>query len=459
MIQLGKRHGFCTLLAVAALSVSANALAQPAPAPEPAPPPAPTDPAAPPATPAPADTPPPVPMAAPAPAPEPPKTVFPTMAGNNLRLSEIFSIRPGVFLQFWGQAAQDQFPKADGTSGDFSKNLYLRRSRFYLAGAIGKDVTWFMLWETGNLGLATLNADGSVNRNFTTFNFNDAWLDYKINKNLSIQAGLMLIPFTRNILQSTATYWTIDIGAVSASYIAATQTSTLRDTGVQVKINAADGHLEARGLVSQGVKIPDPEGGARTPGKNDPRLTGYIQYNFLEPEAGYVFNGQYFGKKAVAGVAVGGDYQSINSDNPYFATSATAFATIPLKGADAKNGGDEIGGQVEYLHFHGGKVPPASGLGKRDGVLVEAGYYNKNAKLSVFGKFEGVFIDGASKILNTQLYGGGLKYFLAESAANIMLQYNYIQFPNQPDTFTMPLPATARTAASSIQLQIQLGYF
>jgi Phosphate-selective porin O and P len=464
VIQLGKRSTLCTLLAVAALSISANALAQNPPAPTPAPtdPAAPADPNAPapavdPNAPAPAPAPPPPSPPPPAPAPaEPPKVTFPTMAGPMLRLSDLFAIRPGILLQFWGALAQDPIPET-GTSdpGEYAKNLYLRRARFYLFGSFAKNVTWFMLWESGNLGLATQNADGSVNKNYTLFNFQDAWVDIRLHKALSVQAGLMLIPFTRNILQSTSSYWAIDIGAVSASYINATATNVLRDGGVQVKVNAANGKFEARGLVSQGVKIADIEGGGRAPGKNSPRLTGYLQYNFFEPEAGYVFNGQYFGRRKVAGIALGGDYQAISSENPYFATSATLFAAIPLKGADPKNGGDEVGGQVEYLHFHGGRVVPssaASALGKRDGVLVELGYYNKASKFSVFGKYEGVFIEGdVGKLGNTSLFGGGAKYFFAEQALNLTLQYSRTSFPNQMDT--------VRTPANVIQAQLQLAYF
>jgi hypothetical protein len=450
VIQVTKQTRRCALLAVAALSVSANALAQTAPAP--------TDPAAgnapaPGTATEPAPGPTPVPSSAPPaiPTDEAPKTVFPSMAGNSLRFSDLFQIRPGMLLQFWAQGSQDSVPHANGDAGDFTKNLYLRRARFYMYGGVGKNINFFMLWETGNLGLSTPNADGTVNKNFTTFAFNDAFLDFKFNPNVSVQAGLMLIPFTRNILQSTGTYWPIDIGAVSASYIAATQTSTLRDTGLQLKINAADNHFELRGMVSQGIKVPDTEPAGRGPGKNDPRFTAFAQYNLFDPDVGYVFNGQYFGRKKIAGLAAGVDYQSISGPNPYFATSATAFAAIPVHGADAKNGDDEFGGQVEFLHFHGGGAAPASALGKRNDLLVEAGYYNRDAKVSVFGKFEGVFIDGAGDVANTRQFGGGLKYFLAEAIANVTLQYSLTQFPNAM--------AMTRNSANLIQLQLQLAYF
>jgi hypothetical protein len=306
---------------------------------------------------------------------------------------------------------------------------------------------------------------GTINKQNTTFAFNDAYLDFKINPNVSIQAGLMLLPFTRNILQSTSTYWTLDVGGVSASYIAVTQTNTLRDYGAQLKINAVENHLELRGMVSEGVRIPDltpssatpPGPVARNAGKNNPRLTGFLQYNFLDPDTGYVFNGQYFGRKKIAAIAAGIDYQPISSDNPYFATSLTAFAAIPIKGADPKNGGDEVGGQVEYLHFHGGGVVPgsqASALGKQDAVLVEAGYYNKGAKLSFFGKFEGRFNPEAAKAGNQRIYGVGLKYFLAEQIANLTLMYSLTQTPDIPDTLK-----AIRNDSNAIQLQLQVGYF
>jgi hypothetical protein len=159
----------------------------------------------------------------------------------------------------------------------------------------------------------------------------------------------------------------------------------------------------------------------------------------------------YFGRKKIAGVAAGVDYQSIKGANPYFATSATAFAAIPVNGANPKDGGDEFGGQIEYLHFHGGGAAPPSALGKRDDILVEAGYYNKAAKFSVFGKFEGVFINGPGDVADTRVFGGGVKYFIAEAIANITLQYSQTQFPNA-------LPMT-RNTANLIQLQLQLAYF
>ena len=469
MIQLGKRTRRCALLAAAALSISGNVLAQtPAPAPEPAQPnPVPAD------SPPPAPTPPaPMPAPAPAPAPAGAPAAYPTMVGTSIKLSDLFTWHPGVFLQIWGSLVQDQNKATNGDAGGFARNIYLRRARFFMGGTIGSSLTYFMLWESANNGAPLPNADGSTNKQNTTFAFNDAFLDFKLSPNVSVQAGLMLIPFTRNILQSTSTYWTLDIGGVSASYIAATQTNVLRDTGAQVKINAAGNHFELRGMVSEGVRLADttlssatPPGPVSTPrnaGKNNPRLTAFAQYNFLDPDTGYVFNGQYFGRKKIAGIAAGADWQrDLQRQSVLRDLADRGFAAIPIHGGDPKNGDDEVGGQVEYLHFHGGGVvpgSPASGLSKQNAVLVEAGYYNKGAHLEFFGKFEGRFLDvpdaSPLKAGNQRIYGVGAKYFLAEQIANLTLMYSLTQNPD------VPAPAAAtRNDSNALQLQLQVGYF
>ncbi len=463
MIQLGKRTRRCALLVAAALSVAGNVLAQTAPAAPDSAQPAPATPDNPANPPAPG--PPPVAVQPPTTEPAPAPTALPTMAGPALRLSDLFTFRPGMLLQLWGSFAQDVFKQTDGSAGDFSRNIYLRRARFFMGGNIGSSLSYFMLWESANNGSPTVDATGALSKNTTSFAFNDAYLDFKINPMVSIQAGLMLIPFTRNILQSTATYWTLDIAGVSASYLAATQTTTLRDYGAQIKLNANDNHFEFRGMVSEGVRLADTTASsantplpptARNAGKNNPRLTAFAQYNFLDGDSGYVFNGQYFGRKKIAGVAAGVDYQPVNSDNPYFATSLTGFAAIPIHGGDAKNGDDEIGGQVEYLHFHGGRAgtPPAA-LAKQDGLLVELGYYNKSAHLELFGKFEGRFFsDDATKPGDQRIYGAGLKYFLAEQLCNLTLMYSLTQFPD-----LTAANMAVRNDSNAVQLQLQVTYF
>lgn len=446
--------------AAAAAAPAAPPISAPQPAPDPTMPPTAGDAPVPPTPPPPLLPAKPVEPTAPVTAAEPPKPTFPTMAGNYLRLSEVFSIRPGFLLQVWAQGLQDALPKSADDDGNFAKNIYFRRARLFFAGGITSKLSYFLLWESGNLGLATANADGTVNKNFTAYAFNDVFMDLKLTPNLSAQAGLMLVPFNRNTLQSTATYWTLDIASTSATFLAATATGGLRDTGLQLKANTADNRFEARVMVSQGIRQADEPG--RAPGKNLPRVTGYAQYQLFEPEPGYVFGAEYFGRKKVAGLSAGLDYQKLpDADDPYWALSAAAFASIPLHGANPKEGGDEVGGLVQYLHFDNGTSIPSAALGKQDDLLVEASYYNRAAKLALFGKYEARFFaddpispaPGAPMLsLNdTRLYGLGLKYFLAEAYANLTLAFNHTRFPNQP--------SEARNPVNQLALQLQLYYY
>jgi len=114
VIQPGKRTRRSALLVAAALSISGTVLAQtPPPAPEPAPAAPPADPtpehqpANPPAPPAPGPPPAAPQQPIPVKAPEPPATTLPTMAGPALRLSQMFTFRPGLLFQLWGSFAQE----------------------------------------------------------------------------------------------------------------------------------------------------------------------------------------------------------------------------------------------------------------------------------------------------------------------------------------------------------------
>jgi hypothetical protein len=43
----------------------------------------------------------------------------------------------------------------------------------------------------------------------------DAFIEWKANNALRLDAGLMLVPFSRNVLQSTLSFYTLDISAIS----------------------------------------------------------------------------------------------------------------------------------------------------------------------------------------------------------------------------------------------------
>jgi len=386
-----------------------------------------------------------------------PATLFPAMGkSNELVLGENFFIRPGLLLQGWTELLQDRAVQSNGDDGEYQWNMFLRRARVLFAGGVFKKMTFLLLLEAANLGRTTTAPDGTATKAFNTLTFQDAFLSLNFNPAFTIQAGLMLVPFSRNILQSTSTYTTLDILTTSATFLAQTQTSALRDAGLQLKGQLLEDHFEYRAGVFQGIRQSSPQGGAQG-GKNPFRFTGFLQYNFLDPEVGYVFNGQYLGHKRVLGIAAGFDYQKLDGAevDAYWAMSATAFACIPLNG-DPKSGGDEIAGLVQFLRFDPGTTlmpPPApGGIAEQNDIAAEIGYYNKALSGSLFGKVElRMHSDEAFEAADLQIFGGGVKYFLAEAAANVTLAYNRIDTPNASEVMFNP--------ANQLVMQIQLAYY
>jgi Phosphate-selective porin O and P len=460
------RHAWSASLVTSLFMLAAGAgtaSAQTQPAGDEQPPPEESQPPAPAQTP-PEESQPPAPVQAPPPSdPETtpvvsrPATLFPTMGKTNeLVLGENFFLRPGLLLQGWTELLQDRLVQTDGTDGEYQWNTYLRRARVFFAGGVFKKMTFLLLLEAANLGRANTAMDGTTSKGFNTLTFQDAFLSLNIHPAFTVQAGLMLTPFTRNILQSTSTYTTLDVLTTSATFLAQTQTSALRDTGLQLKGQLLEDHFEYRAGVFQGIRQSTLQDGAQG-GKNPFRFTGYLQYNFLDPEVGYVFNGSYYGHKRVFGIAAGFDYQKLdgNETDAYWATSATVFASIPLNG-DPKSGGDEVAGLVQFLHFDPGTSvmpPPApGGIAEQNDIAAELGYYNRAFKTSVFGKVElRTHSDEVFEPADLRIFGGGLKYFLAEAAANVTLAYNRIETPNAVEAMFNPV--------NQLVMQIQLAYY
>src|SRR5262245_37096915 len=220
----------------------------PTPAADPAPAPAPAEPAAPPApsdpTPLPAAAVAPVATAA-APEAAPPAT-YPSMGkGGEIKLSDTTWVRIGVQAQTWASFQQSPTVQADGQDGGYSRDLFFRRARVLLAAQLAKigedgSVSAMLNLESSNLGKAApgppdammnptaVKTDGSV-RIF------DGFGEMKFANELAVDAGMMLIPLSRNILQSTVTYLGLDFGATSAVMAGTTIGNTGRDLGFQLK--------------------------------------------------------------------------------------------------------------------------------------------------------------------------------------------------------------------------------
>jgi hypothetical protein len=309
-----------------------------------------------------------------------------------IKVNDDVWFRFGIQLQGW--ADWNQSPVNNG----YAENLYLRRDRFLVTGSVAPGVTFFFQTDQPNLGK-------TVKTSLTTgFVVQDAWMEWKINDAFAIDGGKFLVPLSRNELQSTVSFLTLDISPTSTVFLAPTGTDATRDTGFEAKgylING--GHLEYRYAVMQGIR----QEGSR----NGFRNSAYLQYDFFDTERGYVYAGTNLGNKKILALSGGYDGQS-----NYHAYSADLFWNLP----DAAK--DELGGQVQWVHYDGNTFIPT--LPRQNDYLVELAYYISAAKFQPFGKWEQQKFVADSQMKNdVTRWGAGFHYYVYGQNLKLSAQY------------------------------------
>jgi hypothetical protein len=299
-----------------------------------------------------------------------------------MKVNDNVFFRFGIQAQVWADELQDASTKKYG------QNLFIRRARFLVTGQVAPNVSFFFQTDNPNVGKA------APTKSLTTgFILQDAWAEWKLNDFLMISGGEFLVPLSRAELTSTSSFITLDISPTATVFATPTATNATRDTGFQAKGYVADGRLEYRAALFQGVRLA----GTR----NSFRHTGYLQYDFLEKERGYVYPGTTLGKRKIAGVSGGFDGQ-----DKYKAWSLSGFATIPLPG------GNEFAGILQHNAYNGSTFLPA--IPQQKDELLELGYYVGALKLQPFGKFElQKFSAASTPSKDVTRYGVGLNYYVA----------------------------------------------
>jgi hypothetical protein len=323
------------------------------------------------------------------------------------------SLKLGILGQFEGDTVDDP-----ATSGN-SNNLFVRRLRLMFGGQVAKNVTFFVETDAPNLG-KTLPGGKNIPG---TLLLQDAYAEVKANEAFAVDAGLMFIPFSRNLLQSAASLLPIDYGAYTYSQSGPTQSSTGRDTGFQAKGYFLADHLEYRIGVFQGSRD--------TASHRAFRYAGRVQYNLLDPEVGFFYSGTYLAKKKI--VAIGAAF---DTQDDYHAYDADVFVDHPV-------GPGALTGQFDYNRFDGGTTLLT--LPKQDDFLLELGYLVSAAKLTPFLQITHRNIVGVTAGDETRT-SIGASYWWAGLNANVKAAYGRID------------PSGASTQ-HELTIQLQIFYF
>ena len=354
-----------------------------------------------------------------------------------IKVNDNVNFKLGIVLQGW--ADWNGQSDATGNTAGFQQNLFLRRARFLVGGQVAKDVTFFFMTDNANLGKSTQTVAGGAGGKApaTGFVVQDAFVEWAIANEFRLQGGLILIPLCRNCNSSAHNLITMDYGTFSFQESAATQSSTGRDTGFQVKGFLAGDHLEYRAGAYSGFRAPGV--------KNSFRYAGRLQYNVFDVEKGQFYAGTYFGKKKILAFGAGVDAQS-----DYLAYAGDVFFDYPV------GGGNGVTAQADYIHYDGGDTfgftaPAATrtaALFEQDDLYVEAGFFLGGPKIMPFLRYElQNYSDDVNQALNRTKYQAGLGYYPYGSNFNIKAGFTRTEAPDN------------RNVASTNQYTIQVQVF
>ncbi len=333
-------------------------------------------------------------------------------AQATLKVNDEVNFRLGVLGQFQGDWLEDA-----GT-GD-APNLFARRVRLLVGGQVTRSVGFFIETDAPNLG-KKLPDGKSITPQLLV---QDAYAEVRVRNWLLLDAGLLLVPFSRNSLQSAATLLALDYGAYSFAQSVPTQCTAGRDTGLQARGHLLGNRFEYRVGAFQGAHRPGLDPSAR--------FIGRAQYHFLETEGtGYFYAGTHLGTKRVAALGAGLDLQ-----DDYAAYNVDFFFDHPL-------GPGALTTQVAYNHFDGGTTLPT--LPDQHVVLVEAGYFLPALKLTPVLQF--TRRDGrTASIADETRWSAGVNYWMARHNASVKAAYGRITGP--------------RAARNEFTVQLQVFYY
>jgi hypothetical protein len=308
-----------------------------------------------------------------------------------------------------------------------SANLFIRRLRLILGGTLDEHWSFFFETDSPNLGKARPDPGASQPgaKDQGDVYVQDAYVTYSRGMAFKVDAGMIMLPHSRNGTQSAATLLAVDYGPYTFLDSGPGGERVGRDYGVQLRGYPAGQKLEYRLAVSQGVRGPE----ATSP----LRVTGRAVYYPFGAETGFFYAGTFQGTRRQAGFGAGFDVQDDAS-----ICSADAFYETPL--FDKRQG---VTLQFNWMRYDGGTFLPA--LPKQDAFLLEAGYHVWKHRLTPFVQYQARNFAGTT-MPDQNSFQAGAAWWLAGHQRNLKLSLGRLHTKGQP----------ARTQAL---LQFQLFYF
>jgi hypothetical protein len=335
-----------------------------------------------------------------------------------------------ISFQLQTQAIFNENATPDGTG--WATDIFVRRSRLLINGDVGQNFSYLIQFDNPNFG---------KQNNFTGRGYmQDAWVGWaplgrEGGTVIYIDAGLLLIPISHHLLESTTNFVTADVHTDSFRLRGAPP--GLRDTGVQIRGWALDKKLGFRGGVYEGIRsVTNGTGTAvdnTTPlnPKSLPRFAGFVNFDILgSEEGGWLYGAYRWKSEPVLSVGVSGIEQSQviraplgRADQQVF--SADVYANFPIGGEESEVVLEATG----YLN-NNGTGSADSGLG----YFVDLGY--RNGIYGIYASYDGFSAKSCpdtttlaaaackSGTLDSNNFRFGLNFFFAKNTNHLNLEFS-----------------------------------
>ncbi len=222
----------------------------------------------------------------------------------------------GATLNVSVQVQTEIFATESGApnGNDMSFDVFVRRTRLLVNGDISQNFSYLLQIDNANFGKYG---------NFTGRAIvQDAWIGWAPTgitggNVIYIDAGILLIPISHHLLESTTNFITGDVHTDEFRF-SGNPFQALRDTGIQVRGWWFDKKLGFRGGAYEGyTPFDQPAGtctatgaGCITP-KRYPQFAGFVNLNLIgSEEGGWLYGAYKWGKDPILSIGGSGVYQS-----------------------------------------------------------------------------------------------------------------------------------------------------
>lgn len=233
------------------------------------------------------------------------------------------TLNVNVQLQSQLLANENGNAAGDGWSAD----VFVRRTRLLVNGEIGQNLAYLLQLDNANFGKYGNSSGRAI--------VQDAWVGWAPTgvagpNVVFIDAGILLIPISRHLLESTTNFITADVHTDSFR-LTGNPFPGLRETGLQVRGWWFDKKVGFRGGVYEGIRAVNVAGANR---KSLPQVAGLVNIDILgSEEGGWLYGAYKWGTAPVLSVSLSGLYQSLAVKTAVLPASAQTFTSQKMGSA------------------------------------------------------------------------------------------------------------------------------